>query len=84
MEDIADKSYLIPYPSSGLESLYERLMIIHEKEKLDMIIPSLDSELYAFTKLGNRLKEKGIRTYLPTLRHLDIRAKDKLHNYFKE
>jgi carbamoyl-phosphate synthase large subunit len=84
MENIADKSYLIPYPSTGLENLYERLMVIHEKEKLDMIIPSLDSELYAFSRLSSRLLEKGIKTFLPTLRQLDIRAKDKLHNFFKD
>jgi carbamoyl-phosphate synthase large subunit len=84
MEDIADKSYLIPYPSTGLENLFQRLMVIHEKEKLDLIIPSLDSELYAFSKISGRLAEKGIKTYLPTLKQLDIRAKDKLHNFFKD
>jgi len=84
MEDIADKSYLIPYPSTGLENLFQRLMVIHEKEKLDLIIPSLDSELYAFSKISSRLAEKGIKTYLPTLKQLDIRAKDKLHNFFKD
>ncbi|RPI76505.1 MAG: biotin carboxylase, partial [Ignavibacteriales bacterium] len=61
MKDIADKSYLIPYPSTGLENLFERIMVVHDKEKLDLIIPSLDAELYAFSRLKPRLEEKGIR-----------------------
>jgi carbamoyl-phosphate synthase large subunit len=84
MKDIADKSYLIPYPSTGLENLFTRLMNIHEKEKIDLIIPTLDSELYAFSRISSRLAEKGIKTYLPTLRQLEIRAKDKLHSFFKD
>lgn len=84
LEDIADKSYLIPYPSSGLQSLYERLLYIHEKENIDIIIPTLDSELYAFSKLADKLDSIGIKTYLPTLEQLNIRAKDKLFDFCKD
>src|SRR3989304_8608902 len=81
MKNIADKCYLIPYPSSGLESFFNRLVQIHKKEKLDLIIPTLDSELYAFAKLSNKLKELGIKTFLPTTEQLNIRAKDKLFEF---
>lgn len=81
MDDIADKKYLIPYPSSGLSNLFERLCFIHEKEKLDLIIPTLDSELYAFVKLQDKLLELGIKTFLPTLEQLNIRAKDNLFDF---
>ncbi|MBX2976150.1 MAG: ATP-grasp domain-containing protein [Ignavibacteriaceae bacterium] len=83
MDDVADIKYLIPYPSSGLEILYERICAIHQKEKLDLIIPSLDSELYGFVKLKDRLEDLGIKTFLPTLEHLNIRAKDKLFDFCK-
>lgn len=84
MDDIADANYLIPYPSNGLENLFERLMYIHSKEKIDLIIPTLDSELYGFIKLQDRLLAEGIKTYLPGINQLNLRAKDKLFTFCTE
>jgi carbamoyl-phosphate synthase large subunit len=81
MEEMANKCYLIPYPSSGLDMLLERISAIHEKEKIDLIIPTLDSELYGFAKIKDRLSELGIKTFLPTIQQLNIRAKDNLFNF---
>ena len=57
MKDLVQKSYMIPYPSGGLDNLYARIADIHAKEKIDLIIPTLDSELYAFVKLYPKLKQ---------------------------
>ncbi len=84
LPDVADISYVIPYPSAGLEHLFQRIAIIHEKEKIDVIIPTLDSELNGFIKLAPRLKELGIATYLPTADQLTLRAKDKLADFCKK
>ncbi len=84
MEDMVKKCYLIPYPSSGLENLFARLAYINEQEKLDFIIPNLDSELYGFVKLQSQLEAIGIKTFLPTLEQLNIRAKDKLFNFCQQ
>ncbi len=81
MDDIADKSYIIPYPSSGLENYLNRLKYIQQQENIDFIIPSLDSELYAYNKLSDKLSEIGIKTFLPTLEQLNIRSKDKLFEF---
>ena len=81
MENVSDNNYMIPYPSGGLEPLYERIKYIHEIENLDAIIPTLDSELYGFTKLASKLNELGIKTFLPSKELLNIRAKDKLANF---
>ncbi len=81
MPDVADKSYIIPYPSAGLENLLHRLKIINEIEKLDIIIPTLDSELYGFIKIAPELKRMGINLYLPELEQLNLRAKDKLKEF---
>jgi len=35
MHDMVDKTYQIPYPSAGTQSLMERLMYIHELEHID-------------------------------------------------
>ncbi len=84
MEEVADRSYLIPYPSSGSEAVYERLAYIHAQEKLDFILPTLDTELYVFHKLSSRLRELGIHTFLPTTAQLTMRGKDKLSDFCRE
>ncbi len=81
MSGLTERDYLIPYPSSGLQNLYDRLVYIHEREKLDFIIPTLDSELYGFIKLEEKLAALGIKMYLPTVEQLNIRSKDKLFGF---
>ena len=76
--DIVDDVFLIPYPSNGAEALRERLAYIHARVGLDVIIPTLDSELAAFISLEGWLEEQGIGTYLPTQRSLDLRSKVRL------
>lgn len=81
MEGLVEKSYIIPYPSGGLEALFSRIEQIHDKERLDLIIPTLDSELYGFVKLQPKLSHLGIKLFLPTLEQLNIRAKDNLFKF---
>ncbi|MBM4175260.1 MAG: ATP-grasp domain-containing protein [Ignavibacteria bacterium] len=83
MEGIKLKSYLIPYPSTGTDSLRDRLIYIHEKEKIDVIIPTLDSELYGFIRISDKLKSLGIKTFLPTLDNLEVRSKERLYEFGK-
>lgn len=75
MRDLVSKTYSIPYPSSGMDALMERLQYIHQQEKPDLIIPNFDSELYSFIKLAPRLKKMGIHTFLPTLAQFEERHK---------
>jgi carbamoyl-phosphate synthase large subunit len=84
MNDVADKCYLIPYPSVGLSNLFERIKEIDAKDKIDFIIPSLDSELYGFAKLKDKLEELGIKVFIPTQEQLNIRGKDKLYSFCEE
>jgi carbamoyl-phosphate synthase large subunit len=84
MHDLIDKTYQIPYPSAGTDSLWLRLMQIHETENLDVIIPNFDAELYNFIKLRDRLKEKGINTFLPDLDQFESRDKIKLYEFGKK
>ncbi len=67
MPGLVDKTYLIPFPSTGSESFLERLAYIHEIETLDLIIPNFDSELYLFIKYSDKLLKMGIHTFLPTM-----------------
>ncbi|NEW83698.1 MAG: ATP-grasp domain-containing protein [Mariniphaga sp.] len=84
MHDIVDKTYQIPYPSSGTDTLMGRLMHIHEIEHIDLIIPNFDAELFNFIKLRDKLNEAGISTFLPELAQFEARDKLKLYEFGKK
>lgn len=84
MTGLVDKTYLMPFPSTGSEAFLERLEYIHEKEQLDIIIPNFDSELYLFIKFSDKLKEMGIHTFLPSLEQFEERHKDNLPEFAKK
>jgi carbamoyl-phosphate synthase large subunit len=84
MHELVDKTYMIPYPAEGKDALFNRLMEIHAKEKIDVIIPNFDAELFSFIKLEKKLEEIGIKTYLPTLEQFEERNKSNLPEYGKK
>ena len=85
MHDIVDKTYQIPLPSAGKASLLERLNYIHSIEKIDVIIPNFDAELYNFITLSDKLKkEMGINVFVPTLEQFEDRHKANLSDYGKK
>ncbi len=81
MHDVVDKTYQVPYPSDGTDILLSRILEIHEKDPIDLLIPNFDAELYAFMKSEKTLDEAGIRTYLPTLEQFEERHKSNLPEY---
>jgi len=84
MEGLLDKTYLIPYPSEGVEAFLQRIEYIHSKEKFDVIIPNFDAELFTFMKVSGRMKSLGIATFLPTLEQYESRAKTALPEFGKK
>ncbi len=84
MKDLVDKAYLIPYPSSGSEEYIARILQIHEKESLDLIIPNFDAELFTFIKNESLLKQNGIATFLPTRPQFEERHKANLEAFGKK
>ncbi|MGE0077081.1 MAG: ATP-grasp domain-containing protein [Bacteroidales bacterium] len=81
MSELVDKTYMIPYPSKGKEALYDRIIEIHKKENIDVIIPNFDAELFSFIKLESQLNKMGIKTFLPTLEQFEERHKSNLPAY---
>jgi carbamoyl-phosphate synthase large subunit len=75
---LADRVYLLPYPSSGREALLERLREILDETPIDVIVPTLDAELPAFVELSGALAELGVRMLLPTREQLDLRSKARI------
>lgn len=81
LHDVVDKTYQIPYPSAGSETLLSRIQYIHEKENIQVLIPNFDAELYNFIKLSPSLKSIGIETFLPTQEQFDARDKINLYQF---
>ena len=77
MRHVIDKTYQIPLPSAGQDALLQRLRFIHDKERIDLIIPNFDAELFGFIKLTESLRSMGIRTFLPDLTQLEAVSKHK-------
>ena len=84
MDDICDKSYQISYPAAGTEVLYNSIKHIHDQEKIDMLIPNFDAELYNFITISPRLKALVIHTFLPTFDMFDARDKLNLFAFGKK
>lgn len=81
MEGIADKVYQIPYPAAGTQTLLSRIEYIHAIEKIDVIVPNFDAELYNFIKISSQLKDLGIETFLPTNEQFESRDKVNLFKF---
>jgi carbamoyl-phosphate synthase large subunit len=75
MRGICDNVFLMPYPSQGADHLLERIREIHSKIPLDVLIPTLDSELDAYIRISRELDKMGIKTFLPSEEGLKIRSK---------
>jgi len=81
MDGMVDKTYLVPYPSEGSDVLLQRILEIHKKDPIDVLIPNFDAELYAFMRSAKVLEEAGIRTFLPTLEQFEERHKTNLPEF---
>lgn len=81
MDGLVDKTYQIPYPSSGKDAVWDRIMYIHEKENIDVIFPNFDAELFTFMLMEDDLKAKGINMFLPTQEQFEERQKSNLDKY---
>lgn len=84
MEGLCDRIFQVPYPSTGSDDLIERIEFIHQQEKIDVLVPNFDAELFSFMKNEDRLHKIGIRTYLPLLEQYQEREKNRLPEFGKK
>ena len=82
--NLLSSAYLLPYPSVGPQSLLERIRFIHERERVDAIIPTLDAELLNFIQIQKELSALNIHLLLPTEESLLRRSKTNLPKFAKE
>lgn len=64
--DLFDGVRLGPLPTEGSAPLYERLLQLREEAKLDLVLPTLDSEIATYARLAPRLAEADVRVFLPS------------------
>jgi len=84
MHGVVDKTYQVPYPSEGSGVLVNRILEIHGKDPIDVLIPNFDAELYAFMRSAKVLEQAGIRTFIPTLEQFEERHKEYLPRFGKK
>ncbi len=80
MDGLLDAAFMVPYPSAGREALLARLGYIKHRVGLDVLIPTLDSELPALLDQEELLSTMGIQAFLPTREQYDVRSKARLHD----
>ncbi len=78
MNDLVSACYLTPYPNTGPDALLSRIAEIHKKERIDVILPTLDSELENYIKIEGELRYLGIKLLLPLKESLALRDKPTL------
>jgi len=80
-DELVDEVHLLPYPGAGAGAVLERLLRIHAATPIDVLIPTLDSELTNFVRLSPELARHGIHTLLPELDSLRLTSKLELHEF---
>lgn len=78
MSDLVSSCYLAPYPNTGPNALLERISEIHKTEHIDVILPTLDSELDNYIEIEAQLRYLGIKLLLPQKESLQLRDKPTL------
>ncbi len=79
--DHLNAAYSLPFPGHGPQPLKDRLDTILETEKIDVVIPCLDSEIDSFISIQPFLEERGIQTILPSRTSVNLRSKPELAKF---
>lgn len=82
--DLIDEVYLIPYPQEGEGNLLERIRYITTRTSINVLIPTLDSELINICRLENDFKDLNINMLVPSQSQLKLRSKVSLYEFCKK
>jgi len=77
-DGLLDGGAILPYPSAGREVLRERLQRLRAEMGIEVLLPTLDSELRTMLALAAELDRSGTRTFLPSLDSLERSSKAQL------
>ncbi|MBW2455117.1 MAG: hypothetical protein JRI68_11435, partial [Deltaproteobacteria bacterium] len=77
-EGLLDGGAILPYPSAGRAATLARLAALREQFGIDVVLPTLDSELRPLAGAADQLKALGLRAYTPSLESLQAASKAQL------
>lgn len=77
-QGLLDAGAILPYPSAGREALVRRLDELRDAFGIDVLLPTLDSELRIVATAAADLKKLGIATFAPRASSLDAASKASL------
>ncbi len=75
---LLDGGAVMPYPSAGREAMLAQLLRVQKAFGLDVLLPTLDSELRAVARIEGQLERYGIRTFAPRLESIEAVSKAQL------
>jgi len=75
---LLDAAAILPFPSAGREAVLTKLSEIRDRVGLDVLLPTLDSELRAVAGLSDELARRGIATFAPRIDALEAVSKAEL------
>ncbi len=81
---VFDRIFLIPYPAAGMDVLIRRIREIHNVCPIDIVIPSLDSEVILYAQAAGELAAMGIKTLLPSVGSIKMRSKNQLYEFCRQ
>lgn len=82
--DLIDEVFLLPYPAEGENMLLQRIRYIAQKTHLEILIPTLDSEIMNFSMIEGELKELGIKMLIPSPYQIKLRSKISLGEFCRK
>jgi carbamoyl-phosphate synthase large subunit len=81
MDGVADRVYIMPYPSNGIRAVYARLAQINSEVSIDVLVPNFDSELIPMIRLQDDLNKLGIQMLIPSMENYEERHKSNLPSF---
>lgn len=79
--DLFDEIFMMPYPSQGAAVVLARIEQIREQCGLELLLPTLDSEMDLYGSLEDAFSHRGIGTFLPSRDSLALRSKARLAEF---
>lgn len=76
---LLDAAAIMPFPSAGRDATLHRLLEVQSRFGLDVLIPTLDSELRAVAALEPELRAAKIATLVPRIDSVDAASKPRLN-----
>jgi carbamoyl-phosphate synthase large subunit len=74
-EGLLDGGAILPFPSAGREAVCQKLRLLKAEFGIDVLLPTLDSELRVLAALERELTQLGIAVLVPELESIEAVSK---------